>query len=96
MTNTSGTPVVPPAVLHDPPNQPTATPTQPPVQPAQPAVPPHQTGPMPPSNWSHFKPELAGNPDEDMEVHFLRKKMIGWTLMQFKRVSKSKNFSRRS
>ena len=23
-------------------------------------------------NWSHFKPEFSGKPDEDMEVHLLR------------------------
>ena len=27
---------------------------------------------MPQLNWSHFKPEFAGKPDEDMEVHLLR------------------------
>ena len=24
-------------------------------------------------NWSHFKPEFAGNPEEDAEAHLLRK-----------------------
>ena len=23
-------------------------------------------------NWSHFKPEFAGKPDEDVEAHLLR------------------------
>ena len=23
-------------------------------------------------NWSHFKPEFSGKPDEDVEVHLLR------------------------
>ena len=23
-------------------------------------------------NWSHFKPEFAGNPEEDAEAHLLR------------------------
>ena len=26
----------------------------------------------PPLNWSHFKPEYAGKPEEDAEVHLLR------------------------
>ena len=35
-------------------------------------VPPAQLGQVPPLNWSHFKPEFAGKPDEDAEAHFLR------------------------
>ena len=27
-------------------------------------------------NWSHFKPEFSGKPDEDVEAHLLRT-MIG-------------------
>ena len=27
-------------------------------------------------NWSHFKPEFAGKPDEDVEAHLLR--TYGW------------------
>ena len=27
---------------------------------------------MPQLNWSHFKPEFAGKPDEDAEAHLLR------------------------
>ena len=27
---------------------------------------------MPPLNWSHFKPEYLGKPDEDVEAHLLR------------------------
>ena len=27
---------------------------------------------MPPLNWSHFKPEYSGKPDEDAEAHLLR------------------------
>ena len=27
---------------------------------------------MPQLNWSHFKPEIAGKPDEDVEAHLLR------------------------
>ena len=26
---------------------------------------------MPQLNWSHFKPEFSGKPDEDVEAHFL-------------------------
>ena len=28
---------------------------------------------MTPLNWSHFKPEFSGKPDEDAEAHLLRK-----------------------
>ena len=35
---------------------------------AQPIQPAH----VPQLNWSHFKPELAGEPDEDAEAHLLR------------------------
>ena len=31
---------------------------------------------MPQLNWSHFKPELAGKPDEEAEAHLLRNE--GW------------------
>ena len=44
--------------------------------------PAHREGQQPPAqqviqqqlhmNWSHFKPELSGKPDEDVEVHLLR------------------------
>ena len=34
---------------------------------------------MPQLNWSHFKPEFAGKPDEDVEAHFLRTN--DWILM---------------
>ena len=43
----------------------------PPVQPKVPPVQPIQPGPMPQLNWSHFKPEFAGKPDEDVEAHLL-------------------------
>ena len=45
------------------------------VSPAQPIVPPTQPiqpGVVPQLNWSHFKPEVAGKPDEDVEAHLLR------------------------
>ena len=51
-----------------PPVQPPAPPSQPIVQPTQPI----QPAPMPQLNWSHFKPEFAGKPDEDVEAHLLR------------------------
>ena len=53
-----------------------------PCTPAQPAVPttppaqlaslPSQPAPVPQLNWSHFKLEFVGKPDEDAEVHLLR------------------------
>ena len=46
----------------DPPPQPTPKPLQP--QPGQ-QVPLHM-------NWSHFKPEYSGKPEEDVEAHLLR------------------------
>ena len=54
--------VMPPA----PPAQPIVPPAQPiPTQPIQPAH-------IPQLNWSHFKPEFAGKPDEDAEAHLPR------------------------
>ena len=44
----------------------------------QPAILPNQPVPtrpiqhMPQLNWSHFKPEFAGKPEEDAETHLLR------------------------
>ena len=64
-------PLVPPA-----PQAPAAEP--PPSQPVQLPVPSNQpvaTQPiqhMPQSNWSHFKPEFVGKPDEDAEAHLLK------------------------
>ena len=56
---------VPPPVIPKP-----VSPAQPiPVQPIQPAH-------VPQLNWSHFKPEFAGKPDEDAEAHLLR--MNNW------------------
>ena len=52
-------PVVPPLQLPIPPAQ--LIPTQP-IQPAH----------VPQLNWSHFKPEFAGKPNEDEEAHLLR------------------------
>ena len=61
-------PVIPPVVSPVPPVQPPLPPVQPAVPPAQPVVPP---GPMPQLNWSHFKAEFAGKPDEDAEAFLL-------------------------
>ena len=55
-----------------PPVQSPAPPAQPAVPLAQPVVPPFPPGPMPQLNWSHFKPEFTGKPDEDAEAHLLR------------------------
>ena len=62
-------PVEPPAA---PPVQPPAPPTQPAVPPVQPAAPLVQPVPMPQLNWSHFKHEFTGKPDDDMEAHLFR------------------------
>ena len=54
-----------PPALQDPPS------TQNPNAPQAPEA-PHPPAPyMPPLNWSHFKPEYSGKPDEDAEAHFL-------------------------
>ena len=42
--------------------------SQPPTQP----IPQEQSVYVPQLNSSHFKPEFAGNPDEDEEAHLLR------------------------
>ena len=66
-------PVVPPAS----PMQLPAPPTQlivPPAQTIPPPTQPIQPAPMPQLNWSHFKPEFTGKPDEDAEPHLLRTK----------------------
>ena len=46
-------------------------------------APPSSAGPvvpqapqqMVPLDWSHFKPEFSGKPDEDAEAHLLHKKV---------------------
>ena len=47
-------------------------PAPPPVQ--QPPIPQPQPGQQVPlqMNWSHFKPEYSGKPEEDVEAHLLR------------------------
>ena len=58
-----------------PPNLPPNLPNQPPNPPAnlpnpmQPQYPPFQ---VPQLNWSYFKPEFSGKPEEDAIVHLLR------------------------
>ena len=65
----------PPPVLPAPPGPvppvppPVILPVQVPIPPAQP-IPIHPIQPQ--LNWSHFKPEFAGNPIEDAEEHLLR------------------------
>ena len=62
---------------------PPAAPIQPqapqqPQQPVQPSVAPNHPVPkqqiqhIPQLNWSYFKPEFAGKPEEDAEAHLLR------------------------
>ena len=57
------------AALQAPAAQP--SPVQPPGLPNQP-IPTQPIQHMPQLNWSHFKPEFAGKPDEDAEAHLLR------------------------
>ena len=51
---------------------------QQPIQPVQPPVDPHQSVPtqpvqnVPQLNWSHFKPEFSGKPEEDAAAHLLK------------------------
>ena len=60
--------VIPPVIPHTTPVQLPA----PPAQPIGPSIQPIQSPPLPQLNWSHVKPEFAGKPDEDAEVHLLR------------------------
>ena len=53
--------------------QQTVIPSVKPVVPqVQPVVPPVQPGPVPPLNWSHFKPGFAGEPWENLDACLLR------------------------
>ena len=50
---------------------------QQPLQTVQPHVPDHpitaqQVQHIPQINWSHFRPEFSGEPEEDAEAHLLR------------------------
>ena len=67
-SHTSATPVITPAIPPVPSVHLLALSAQPVVPPTQPI----QSGPMPHINWFHFKPELAGKPEEDAEAHLLR------------------------
>ena len=46
---------------------------------------------MPQLNWSHFKPEFSGKPEEDAEAHLLRSNNCMDTY-QFQEGVKSKDF----
>ena len=60
-----------PGNLPNPPNPPPNLPNPPPnpPNPMQPQNPPFQ---VPQFNWSYFKPEFSGKPEEDAVVHLLR------------------------
>ena len=69
---TDGGPPVPQSPPAISPVVPPVPPVQLPAPPAQPIVPPAQPiqpAPMPQLNWSHFKPEFTGEPDEDAKAH---------------------------
>ena len=71
----AGLPVLPLPPAGTAPQAPQALqqPVQPPVDPNQP-VPAQSIQHVPQLNWSHLKPEFAGKPEEDAEVHLLRTK----------------------
>ena len=58
----------PPPILPNLPNQPPNPPANP-LNPMQPQNPPFQ---VPQFNWSYFKPEFSGKPEEDAIAHLLR------------------------
>ena len=47
-------------------------PKNPPVHVPNPMLPPAPPVQIPQLNWSYFKPEFLGKPEEDVEVHLLR------------------------
>ena len=59
----------PPTECPNQPNQPNLPPTQPPNIPVNPPDPMANQQQL---NWSYFKPEFAGKPEEDLEAHLLR------------------------
>ena len=74
-----------PAELPDQPNQPQNPPANPPNQPNPPNLAPHQPPNLPANpldpmanpqapqlNWSYFKPEFSGKPEEDTVTYLLR------------------------
>ena len=65
-------PVPPTSHVPTAPPTPQPSPIMPPVPLIQPFIPPAQPiqpAHVPQLNWSHFKPEFAGKPDEDAEAH---------------------------
>ena len=64
-------PPVPPALPAPQAPQALQAPVQAPVTPDQP-VPKQPILHMPQLNWSQFKPEFSGKPEEDAEAHLLR------------------------
>ena len=76
--NQPNPPVNPPNPPANPPNEPPHPPANPP-NPMQPQNPPPQ-GPK--LNWSYFKPEFSGKPEEDVVAHLLEQ-MTGWKLTTF-------------
>ena len=64
-----------PAEEQEQPNQPLDVPAEEPEQPNNPnPLPENPPIPMPNRllNWSHFKPDFSGKPEEDTEAHLLR------------------------
>ena len=63
-----------PAEEPEEPNQPLDIPAEEPDQPNNPNSLPELPVPMVNNqlNWSHFKPDFSGKPEEDMEVHLLK------------------------
>ena len=66
--NPPNPPNPPPILPNLPPNQPPNPPANPP-NPMQPQNPPFQ---VPQLNWSYFKPDFSGKPEEDAIAHLLR------------------------
>ena len=70
MADAPPAPPTPPAPVPSP----VVPPVQPPIHPALPIpAQPMQLAHVPQLNWSHFKPEFAGTPDENAEIHLPRK-----------------------
>ena len=63
-------PVQPPN--HPPPVPNPMQPPKPPTQMPNPMVPQAPPAQVPQLNWSYFKPEFSGKPEEDVEAHLLR------------------------
>ena len=67
-SNPPNPPPIPPDLPPNLPNPPPDPPANPP-NPMQPQNPPFQ---VPQFNWSYFKPEFSGKPEEDAVAHLLR------------------------